>query len=112
LIVELALDELEFNEFNPRLTYSESSVENMAKSMSIYGQLAPVKVRAGSNGKYEVVFGHRRVSAARKMGWTTIKAEIAKLSNEQMIQEAIVENLERKDFSDFEKAVAFERLHA
>ncbi len=80
--------------------------------MRTNGQLSLVKVRpsAKHEGHYELVFGHRRVIAARKLGWKTIRAEIVSISEEDMVSQSLVENFEREDLSDYEKALIFERM--
>ncbi len=86
----------------------------MAHSMSNKGQLVSIKVRpfAGKKGVYEIIYGHRRVRAAKALGWKTIKAEVIETSDLDVIEQSLIENFERKDLSDYEKGIAFERLHA
>lgn len=77
------------------------------------GQLSPIKVRAkkGAEKKYEIVYGHRRVQAARELGWRTIRSEIVNVSDNDMIVLALAENISRSDFTDFEKALLLKKLH-
>ncbi len=72
-----------------------------------------MKVRPDTKheGCYELVFGHRRVMAARNLGWETIRAEVVNVSNEEMMGQSLVENFEREDLSDYEKALIFERMN-
>jgi len=85
----------------------------MAESLSVQGQLSIVKVRPHPNkrGRYQLVFGHRRLAAARSLGWKTIKAEVVELTDEKMLEESLIENLERENISDFDKALVFQRLN-
>jgi ParB/RepB/Spo0J family partition protein len=85
----------------------------MAKSLSSNGQLVLVKIRPLKKNplKYELVYGHRRFLAAKQLGWLTIRAEIVELSDEESTQESLIENFERDELSDYEKALAFERLN-
>jgi ParB family transcriptional regulator, chromosome partitioning protein len=81
--------------------------------MSVVGQLSPIRIRINSSNSskhYQLIFGHRRLIAAQKLGWMTIKAEIADASDEDVIILSIAENLNRKDFTDFEKAQLFKKL--
>ena len=100
------------NKFNSRLNYSKYSVEKMARSISRNGLLTPITVRRclNNSNKFELVYGHRRLAAARKLGLNVIRAEIVETSDEQMIIHSLIENCEREDLSDYEKALVFERL--
>jgi ParB family chromosome partitioning protein len=113
MLLELPLESIESNPYNSRTKYHSASVDRLAQSMRSNGQLSVVKVRPSSNheGQYELVFGHRRVMAARKLGWKKIRAEIINASEEVMINESLVENFEHEDLSDYEKALIFERMN-
>lgn len=113
MIRSIPVDEIEFNEYNSRFNYTTKSIEKMAMSIAANGMLTPVKVRPSLRypGKYELVFGHRRYLASKKLGLESIRAELVETSNEEMIRESLVENLEREELSDYEKAVIFDRLN-
>ncbi len=85
----------------------------MSTSLGKHGQLVAVKVRSSPKheGKYELVYGHRRFLAAKNLGWKSIKAEIIQADESQMIFQSLIENLEREELSDYEKAVTFKRLN-
>ncbi|MGI0081378.1 MAG: ParB/RepB/Spo0J family partition protein, partial [Nitrososphaerales archaeon] len=110
---DLPLDSIEENPFNSRNNYSTSSIERMMSSLGKNGQLLPVSVRpsAKHEGRFELVSGHRRMKAARRLGWNTIRVEVVKATDEQMIIQSLVENLEREDIPDYDKALAFERMN-
>jgi ParB/RepB/Spo0J family partition protein len=113
LIVDLPIEKIEPNPFNSRLSLSCEELDNLASSFKRHGQIVPVKVRPSPcrEGKYELVFGYRRLFAAKKLGWDTIRAEVVSSASDQEIAiESLIENLERKDISDYEKAVIFERI--
>src|SRR5487761_1764618 len=112
LLLELPLASIESNPYNSRIKYHSIAIERLAQSLRANGQLTVVKVRpsAQHQGKYELVFGHRRVMAARKLGWKTIRAETVNASEEEMIDQSLVENFEHEDLSDYEKALIFERM--
>jgi ParB family transcriptional regulator, chromosome partitioning protein len=88
-------------------------VEDMALSFSKYGQLHPICVREISTGekKYEVVYGSRRLAAARKLGWQEIDSKIIQASDIESLVIALIENEHRKDFTDYERALLLEKLH-
>lgn len=76
------------------------------------GQLVPIRVRPSNveTGKFDLVYGHRRFLAAKKLGWKTINADVLSLDDQQILQQTLVENLQREDLSDFEKAIFFQRM--
>lgn len=76
------------------------------------GQLSPILVRQHPSGKdYQVIFGNRRLEAAKKLGWKAINASVVNASDSETLLIALAENLERDDFSDYEKAMLMEELH-
>ena len=98
------------NPYNSRKYYDESEIRSLADSLLKVGLLNPIKVRQAASG-FELVHGHRRVRAARLLEWDSIQATVGSCSNEELLLISLIENLERKDLSDYEKAVAFRRMH-
>jgi ParB/RepB/Spo0J family partition protein len=90
-----------------------SDVEDLLNSLSREGQLSPIRVREHPTKKvkFEVVFGNRRLSAARKLGWKTVDAEVVRATDEETLVMAFSENVDRKDFTDYEKARMLQKLH-
>jgi len=110
VIQEIVLSEVQDNPFNSRVFFEDEDVKNLASSINQLGLLQPVKVRRKGTA-YELAYGHRRVRAARLLGWTTIPAEIAILSDEELFALSLAENLERDDLSDYEIGLSLSRLH-
>lgn len=108
--IPLAL--IDANPLNPRLVYDESEIEKLSVSLSASGLLSPIMVRRKTENKkrYELVFGHRRVKAAKLLGWKSIRAEVKALSDEEMLLCSMSENLARDNLSDYEKAKCFHRF--
>lgn len=95
----------------------ESESEDLAglvQSLSSHGQLQPICLRrlASSDEKYEVIFGSRRLAAARKLGWREISARIVESNDAESLVMALIENEDRKDFSDYERALVLEKIHS
>ena len=112
MITELPLDSIVTGSYNSRVRYNFQSINKLAKSMQMRGQLSAVRVRQSSEaGKYELIFGHRRVMAARKLGWSRIKAEVVRAENDEAVEVSLLENLQREDLTDYEKAMVFDRLN-
>ncbi len=96
--------------FNSRVIYGEKEVSTLASSIEKVGLLCPISVRAVGE-RYQIVYGHRRIRAARILGWEAIDAEIKEFNDKQMMCASLVENIERADLCDFEKANSFRQLH-
>ncbi|MGD0478253.1 MAG: ParB/RepB/Spo0J family partition protein [Nitrososphaerales archaeon] len=107
---EIPLESIRDNPYNPRRVYDEGEIRSLADSIAAVGLLDSVRVRPNDNG-FELVYGHRRVRAVRLLNWKTIRATIEPCSNEQLLRISVVENLSRKDLSDYEKALAFKQMH-
>lgn len=113
MIRKVPVDAIESNPLNSRSSYASSSVKRMAESLSAKGQLAIVKVRPhpSQKGRYQLVFGHRRLLAARSLGWKAIRTEVVKMSDEEMLEQSLIENLERENISDYDRALVFQRFN-
>lgn len=107
---EIELKDLVPNPFNSRIEYNTKAMANLADSLRQHGLLVPIKVRR-KESKYEIVFGHRRIEAAKMLGWNKISAEVEYVTDEEMLQFSLVENLKREDLSDYEKALTFYRFN-
>jgi ParB family transcriptional regulator, chromosome partitioning protein len=106
----IALSLIDENPYNSRKAYDRRDVLNLVDSLKEIGLMSPVKVR--STGKrYQLVFGHRRVRAARMLKWETIRGEVVDLSDESMLKCSLIENMERRNLSDFEIAISFRRMN-
>lgn len=84
---------------------------SLASSLATQGQLVPVRVRL-KDEKYQLVFGHRRLKAARHIGWNFVDADIVDMSDEQVACASLVENFERRNLSDYETAMALKRMNS
>ncbi len=113
---EIPLKDIVISKTNPRKTFDEASIEELAQSIFEKGVLQPIVVRKnGAPGKYEIVCGERRYRASIKAqvlnkNLTTIPAVIRELTNEEALELQIIENLQRKDVHPMEEAVAFKGL--
>ena len=110
--VLVPLDKIEANPYAARMDRNVE-VDKLAESMKMYGQLVDVLVRVHPlfSDRFQLIYGHRRVAAAKLLGWDKIRARLATASEEEMLIMALIENLERKDFTAYEKARIFYRLN-
>lgn len=101
--------ELSPSPFQPRTRVDEAKVADLASSIAEKGVLQPLLVRPVGDG-FEIVAGERRFRAARKAGLTSVPAVVRELGDQETLEIAIVENLQREDLTPLEEARAFERL--
>lgn len=108
--VEIELDRISMNPYQPRETVDEDKLQELVSSVRVHGILQPIVVRSKAGGNYELVAGERRYRAATAAGLTTIPAVVRELTDEQSLQVALIENLQREDINPVEAAIAYKRL--
>ena len=106
--LELRVDEIENNPFQPRREFNEEEIASLAASLKEHQQLQPILVRKVGS-RYQLISGERRLRAAIHAGLPTIRAEIRQADDRLVAELAIVENLQRKDLNPIEKAMSFKR---
>ena len=110
MISALSLDQIEANPFQPRSQFEEKELSELAVSIQEQGIIQPVTVRKIGPDRYQLITGERRHRAARIAGLTEIPAFIRLANDEQMLEMAIVENIQRMDLNPLEVALSFQRL--
>jgi len=110
MLSDIPLSLIDDNPFNCRKSYEKQEDLKLANSLKLMGLMSPVKVRHNGS-RYQLVYGHRRVRAARSLNWEKIRAEVEDLSDELMLKFSLIENMERKNLSDFETATSFWRMN-
>ncbi len=108
--VELPLEEIEPNPYQPRTTFDEESIAELADSIRSIGIVQPITVRKVADGKYQIISGERRYRAARLAGLKTVPAYIREADDSGMLEMAIVENIQRENLDAVETALSFRRL--
>ena len=108
--VELNINELEPNRAQPRKNFSDEAMRELADSIAQHGVLQPLLVRPLLSGGYQIVAGERRWRASRMAGLTTVPALIKELTDSEVMQIALIENLQREDLNPIEEALAFRSL--
>ena len=104
------LDRVERNPYQPRTDFDTESLEELKRSIQAKGVIQPITVRRVERG-YQLISGERRVRAAREAGLKQIPAYILRVdSNEDMLELALIENLQREDLNPLEVAVGYRRL--
>ena len=108
-VKELPLSKLRVNPYQPRKTFNEESLKELAESIKEHGVIQPIIVKK-SIKDYEIIAGERRYRASRLAGKETIPAIIKDFTDEQMMEIAVLENLQREDLNSIEEALGFEML--
>ena len=104
-----AVDAIRPNRYQPRRHFAEDELAELAASIKAQGIIQPLLVRKDATG-YELVAGERRLRAARMIGLTEVPVVVKDLSDAQMLEVSIVENIQREDFNPIEEADAYHRL--
>lgn len=104
---KLRIMEIEPNHDQPRKDFDEKSLSELAESIEQHGVLQPLVVRPLANGSYQLVAGERRWRAARIAGLTEIPVVIKELTDEEVIEIAMIENLQREDLNPLEEALGY-----
>lgn len=108
--IELSVDKISFNPYQPRESVDAEKLQELVESIRMHGVVQPIVVRPVGGGRYELVAGERRLRAAIAAGLTTIPAVVRQLTNQQSLQIALIENLQREDINPIEAAAAYRRL--
>ena len=108
--VTLKLNEIEPNKEQPRKTFDEKSLLELANSIERNGVLQPLLVRPMTDGSYQLVAGERRWRASRMAGLTEVPVVIKEMSDEQAMEIALIENLQREDLNPIEEAEGLQLL--
>jgi ParB family chromosome partitioning protein len=109
-IIELELDAIEVNPFQPRTNFSEESLLELASSIRELGIIQPITVRKSGFNKYQLVSGERRFRASKIVGLETIPAYIRIANDQESLEMALVENIQRQDLDAIEIALSYQRL--
>ena len=108
-IVEIPLNEIRSNPYQPRKEFDEESLNEFAESIKEHGVIQPIIVKKSIKG-YELIAGERRTRASKIAGKTTIPAIIREISDQEMMEIALIENIQRQDLNPIEEAEAFAKI--
>ncbi len=108
-VTEISLDEIRSNPYQPRVVFDDDSLQELANSIKEHGIIQPIIVKKSIKG-YELVAGERRTRAARIAGLTTIPAIIKDFNDVEMMEIALIENIERENLNPIEEAKAYQNI--
>ncbi len=109
-IIELDLDFIEINPFQPRSNFNEEALNELASSIKELGVIQPITVRKLDFNKYQLISGERRMRASKIAGLTTIPAYVRLANDNESLVMALVENIQRHDLDPIEIALSYQRL--
>lgn len=111
-INEIAIDKIDVNPFQPRQDFNQEALKELSESIKIQGIIQPITARKLSDNKYQLISGERRIQASKLAGLTTVPAYIRTANDQQMLEMALIENIQREDLNAIEIALSYQRLIA
>ena len=109
-MVAIPIKQIITNPYQPRTNFSDENIGELAESIKNLGIVQPITVRKIENDKFQLIAGERRLRASNKIGLKTIPSFIKNSSDEEMLEIALVENIQRKDLDPIEIALSIKRL--
>ncbi len=109
-ILRIPIGMIEPNPFQPRMSFDQEALQELAESIRTFGLIQPVTVRHKANGKYQIISGERRYRACQIAGMDMIPAYIREANDQGMLEMAIVENIQRENLDPIEVAMSYRRL--
>jgi ParB family chromosome partitioning protein len=109
-VKEVSIDNISAGRFQPRSNFDESKLLELTDSIKNHGVISPILVREMGLNKYEVIAGERRLRASKKAGLTTIPCLIDQKKDQDALESALIENLQREDLNAVEEARGYDRL--
>jgi len=109
-IMRIPMDMIEPNPFQPRMSFGQEALEELAESIRTLGLIQPITVRRKSDGRYQIISGERRFRACQMAGMDMIPAYIRDTNDQGMLEMAIVENIQRENLDPIEVAMSYQRL--
>ncbi len=109
-INEIPLTEIEANPFQPRSHFDKEALEELAESIRVQGIIQPITVRKLEKNKYQLISGERRLQASKLAGLESLPAYVRVANDQQMLEMALIENIQRENLNAIEIALSYQRL--
>lgn len=109
-VCEIPLEEVEANPFQPRSNFDKEALEELAESIKVQGIIQPITVRRLQKNKFQLISGERRLQAAKLAGLQAIPAYVRMANDQQMLEMALIENIQRENLNAIEIALSYQRL--
>jgi ParB family chromosome partitioning protein len=111
-VAEISIDWIEVNPFQPRTDFNEQALNELAESIKVQGIIQPITVRMLSKNSFQLISGERRFQASKLAGLTKIPAYVRLADDQQMLEMALIENIQRENLNAIEIAMSYQRLLA
>ena len=111
-IYEIPLDEIQVNPYQPRSYFDKEALQELSESIIVQGIIQPITVRKLSEGEYQLISGERRYQASKLAGLEKIPAYVRTANDQQMLEMALIENIQRENLNALEIAHSYQRLLA
>ena len=109
-VADIEVEHVRPNPYQPRKDFDEKALDELAASIVQLGIIQPITVRGLENGRFEVISGERRLRAARRAGLKRVPAYVREADTEEMLEMALVENVQREELNPIEVAIGYQRL--
>lgn len=107
---EIPLEAIEVNPFQPRTHFDQEALKELSESIRLQGIIQPITVRQLSKNKFQLISGERRFQASKMAGLTSVPAYIRTANDQQMLEMALIENIQRENLNALEVALSYQRL--
>jgi ParB family transcriptional regulator, chromosome partitioning protein len=109
-ISEIPIEKIEVNPFQPRTYFDQEALRELAESITVHGIIQPITLRRLARDQYQLISGERRFQASKLAGLKTIPAYIRLADDQQMLEMALIENIQRENLNAIEIALSYQRL--
>jgi ParB family chromosome partitioning protein len=107
---EIDLDQIEANPYQPRTKFDQEALQELADSIRVQGIIQPITVRQLGPDQYQLISGERRLQASKSLGMVRIPAYVRTANDQQMLEMALIENIQRENLNSIEIALSYQRL--
>ena len=108
--LEIPLTQIEVNPFQPRTYFDQQALQELADSIKVHGIIQPITVRRLARDQYQLISGERRFQASKLAGLKSVPAYIRSADDQQMLEMALIENIQRENLNAIEVALSYQRL--
>ncbi|MCD8529167.1 MAG: ParB/RepB/Spo0J family partition protein [Chitinophagales bacterium] len=109
-VVKIPLQQIEVNPFQPRVEFNEEALQDLAESIKVHGVVQPITVRKLDDKKFQLIAGERRLRASKLAGLNDIPAYVRTANDQESLEIALIENIQREDLNALEIALNYQRL--
>ena len=108
--LEISIQHIEVNPFQPRTHFDQEALQELAESIKVHGIIQPITVRRLARDQYQLISGERRFQASKLAGLASIPAYVRSADDQQMLEMALIENIQRENLNAIEIALSYQRL--